>query len=574
MALCLILTMQMATGAILPPVLDAPLSPTEANPYLVTGTATPDSTVRLYVNGDPRQSTQSGADGHFAFSAALIDGVNSLYVTQFDGSEESMPSNTINVDYINVLSRMQGGKLSQDAVWTPGSGEPYVVTAHLTVANGVTLTLKAGTVLKFESGVRLQVDGTLKVEGTEATPVTFTSNSASPAAGDWSGIRINGGATDVVIDHAVIEYAVNGILFNTNGTGAVRDSILRHNQVGAYFNTVSTGTLTHNLIHDSTHGVLVRAQATPQITNGNEITANQHGIYALGDDDAANNPRPVVTGNSLHDNTGYHYRTDRFGAPATATLNATGNWWGTTDPIAIAAKIYDYHDNPSVAPTVDFSDYLDGPDGNPVPNTAPDIVINSPANDSGFVTGVTVTFTASATDTEDGDLSSTIRWSSDQDGALGTGADLNTDTLSTGTHTITATVTDSGGLGDTATITIHITTAEDNTPPLVIITAPRNGWQFPLGVPITFRASVTDAEDGDLGSRLQWSSDVDGVLGTGATLTLNTLTVARHAITASVTDLGGLTTHAQRTLSVVTPLICTPLKTLQMSGPRFGPRPR
>jgi hypothetical protein len=74
---------------------------------------------------------------------------------------------------------------------------------------------------------------------------------------------------------------------------------------------------------------------------------------------------------------------------------------------------------------------------------------------SSFGQGFLVSFTADATDAEDASL--TVHWSSDLDGPLGDGASIDIDTLSIGTHTISASVADSAGNPASAQITVEIT---------------------------------------------------------------------------------------------------------------------
>jgi len=93
--------------------------------------------------------------------------------------------------------------------------------------------------------------------------------------------------------------------------------------------------------------------------------------------------------------------------------------------------------------------------GGPV-NTAPTVTITSPTDGSTVTAGTSVSFSGTATDTEDGDLSASLSWSSDLDGNIGSGASFSTSGLSTGVHTITASVTDSGGLGDSDQIALTV----------------------------------------------------------------------------------------------------------------------
>jgi hypothetical protein len=64
-----------------------------------------------------------------------------------------------------------------------------------------------------------------------------------------------------------------------------------------------------------------------------------------------------------------------------------------------------------------------------------------------------------------------------------------------------------------------------------------------------FSAVAHDREDGDLTTRIVWSSNVDGRLGTGGTV-FKVLTAGTHTITASATDSAGTTRTAQITIVI------------------------
>jgi len=185
-------------------------------------------------------------------------------------------------------------------------------------------------------------------------------------------------------------------------------------------------------------------------------------------------------------------------------------------------------------------------------NTAPVVSITAPADGSTHVQGSTVTFTGTSMDAQEGDLGAGIAWSSDMDGALGTGASLGVSSLSLGTHVITASSTDGGSL--TGTDTISLTIVVTNTDPEVTITAPDDDSDHMRGSVVTFTGTSVDAEEGDLSAGIAWSSDVDGALGTGATLHVSTLSVGAHRITASSTDSAG-GTGSDSIMIMITPVL-------------------
>jgi uncharacterized protein YjiK len=182
-------------------------------------------------------------------------------------------------------------------------------------------------------------------------------------------------------------------------------------------------------------------------------------------------------------------------------------------------------------------------------NTAPAVNISSPAGGSAYTYGEAVTFSGSAVDAEDGSLSGSLVWTSSRDGQIGTGSTFTRSDLSAGTHTITASVTDSGGLAGSAQVIITVT-APANTAPAVNISSPAGGSAYTYGEAVTFSGSAVDAEDGSLSGSLVWTSSRDGQIGTGSTFTRSDLSAGTHTITASVTDSGGLAGSAQVTITV------------------------
>ncbi|NPU93022.1 MAG: hypothetical protein HPY82_14030 [Gammaproteobacteria bacterium] len=396
------------------PVITTQSVSTTLNPFTISGTATASTSVRLYINGVLQKTGSSDASGNFTVPAALHDGANSIYVTEWDGVAESSASNSISVTYTNSIPRTQTGTISTSAVWTRGDGTPYQVTGDLVVAAGIELTLMEGARLQFASGKKLTVSGTLTVFGQSGSPAILTSTAASPVANGWVGIEADGTNARVNLDQVEISGATVGIRLKNGAQSTVKFGSLHHNNHGAWvesgskgnlsnctiysnaqhgvylvnpnsyvtllsseiysnvygvtFGLSSSGLLEGNLIrNNSNRGIWILDKATPVIRNGNEIRANQYGILVQpGTVNVANHAVPVVTGNKIHSNTSYNYHASNYAQPSTVMLNATGNWWGTTDPSVIAAKIFDYADGPGGSPTLDVRGFVDA-EGDVVP---------------------------------------------------------------------------------------------------------------------------------------------------------------------------------------------------------------
>ncbi|HEX2166053.1 MAG TPA: hypothetical protein VHG09_02335 [Longimicrobiales bacterium] len=172
------------------------------------------------------------------------------------------------------------------------------------------------------------------------------------------------------------------------------------------------------------------------------------------------------------------------------------------------------------------------------------MAIHSPSSGSNFIASTAVVFAGSAVDPSGGELPDrALAWSSSVDGPLGTGESFSRSDLSPGTHTVRLVAMNARGLADTATVTVIIA---PNQAPAAVITSPGPGSSFSESAAVTFSGSASDEEDGPLtGALLEWTSSVDGRIGTGDSFTRDDLSAGPHVIRMVATDgLGAVDTAA------------------------------
>jgi len=189
------------------------------------------------------------------------------------------------------------------------------------------------------------------------------------------------------------------------------------------------------------------------------------------------------------------------------------------------------------------------------PGEAPTVEIDAPADATTFLLTDEINLQAQASDPQDGTLTGTsLVWVSDLDGTLGTSEDL-TALLTQGTHTLEVTATNSLDLSATDSISVVVILGTGV--PAVTISSPTSNTKFGAAQTVTLVGSATDLEDSSLpGSSFQWTSNIDGVLGTGTTLEtllsgeVDPCDTRTHVITLEVTDSDGNTTSQQITIRI------------------------
>src|SRR5262249_53459476 len=156
------------------------------------------------------------AAGAHAVTGNTFNGYNSATQRMRVGAHAvaALNTNTWNGTGANSAVEILGETLTSDATWVP-LGFPYIVLSNVVVAkdavNPSTLTINAGTTLKFAASVGLFVGttttkGALAANGTAAQPILFTTSNAVPAPGQWSVVYFDSMAVGAssLLDHCTI----------------------------------------------------------------------------------------------------------------------------------------------------------------------------------------------------------------------------------------------------------------------------------------------------------------------------------------------------------------------------------
>jgi RHS repeat-associated protein len=275
-------------------------------------TSTSGGTVSDNSNGVLSYTPPTGFTGNDSFSYTITDG---------SGSSASATV-AIQVKPVTQLT----GALAQDTTWT--NDNVYLITGDVTVPLGVTLTINAGTVIQFQANSDdtsggnetalselIITNGSLVAQGTASAPILLTSGTATPAAGDWGGIRHTGNG-QLTLRYVTVEYASLGVNYRVNGgfivSPMIENSTIRHSTGrGLYLEGKGgvnlTALVTDNTVHGhSSDGIYLSATdnntaLTAFVTNNHVYSNNRYGIYLEGSSYSNSAFTTSVSNNQVHD---------------------------------------------------------------------------------------------------------------------------------------------------------------------------------------------------------------------------------------------------------------------------------
>jgi hypothetical protein len=196
------------------------------------------SPYRLNINGQEGKQVNdveiAGNDSVWVFAAVTIDPTNEnlpfvvdddLVVT-LNGQEYSIPFVAFGQNAYYIVDSLLGTQ-----TWL--ADKPYVIIRNALVDTGATLTIPAGARIYLHKDSRLFVQGTLKVNGTQADSVIFQGDRIDPLVwigdyidlpGQWGGLYFTGESSNNEINYTVIK---NGGVSTRFGQGDVQPAAIQ-----------------------------------------------------------------------------------------------------------------------------------------------------------------------------------------------------------------------------------------------------------------------------------------------------------------------------------------------------------
>ena len=153
---------------------------------------------------------------------------------------------------------INGGTITSNTVWD--ARLPYIINRSVTVAEGVSLDISAGTKVYFHGSSVMNIRGTLNVNGAINSAVVFSSdrleNFYENEAGQWLGIRLFASSVNNKVNYAIIKNAVVGITADSVGQDGnakllLANSMIKNMTIAGFVGYSSSLTGLNNLFYNS-----------------------------------------------------------------------------------------------------------------------------------------------------------------------------------------------------------------------------------------------------------------------------------------------------------------------------------
>ena len=254
-----------------------------------------------------------------------------------------------------------GGIITSDTIWT-AANSPYTITSSIQIPENVNLTIEPGVTVTAQSGIGTMflINGVIQAHGNATNKIIFDGN------GDTNFFKtkhpVSNGYLD--LDYCIIRNGQSAFWFDNTGSFNLTNSELSnlsqesslwypsqdtYIEFNAFINTTGIKIGTYDYSSNSSGFVFIKYNL---FINNQGYIINNFASYGLS--------KTSVNNNSFAGTSGIILEVEK--TSTTADMDATQNYWGTSDTSIIASMIYDKNNDSSCSSFINYSPILDAPD--------------------------------------------------------------------------------------------------------------------------------------------------------------------------------------------------------------------
>ncbi len=259
------------------------------------------------------------------------------------------------------LGTQVGGTLTSDTTWTMANS-PYIIKNTIVVPENVNLTIEPGATVTIQSSDALmfQINGVIHAEGNTTNKIVFDGNGNSNffktnhpvSAGflDLDFCVIRNGLSAFWFDNTAYLNLTNSDLSNLSQYSYLwypsQDTFIEYN---TFTNCAGIKTGTDDYFSNSSGMVYVKYNL---FTNNQGFIINNYASYGQS--------KICINYNSFTGTSGVILEVEQ--TSTTADMDASQNFWGTSNTTIIDSMIYDKNDDASCSSLINYLPILDAPD--------------------------------------------------------------------------------------------------------------------------------------------------------------------------------------------------------------------
>lgn len=226
------------------------------------------------ITDDPLLIDPDNGDFRIAFNSPCVDAGGDywdcMYLPEYDPD-----GTTPDIGAYYFPQTTFSGTIASDTTWYGR----ITVTGDVTVNSGVELTIEPGSMIMFNSGKEINVNGTITADGTANAPIVFTrSDPNSTSKSFWDRVSINGSAV-YTLDHIEMYGSSYGLRIYNNSGGTVQNSLFRENYRAFYLYNADNTTIRNCDMIANNYGIYSTNSNGLWIENNFVDSSYYYGIY-------------------------------------------------------------------------------------------------------------------------------------------------------------------------------------------------------------------------------------------------------------------------------------------------------